>query len=342
MIRESTGSIRGATVLERGDSKPYAETQLLTCGDDQRKTRLKLMRPFPSASSPVLAISLLCLIVAGIPALCEEQGTLVKQIGGGEFKQRPAWSPDGQFVCFARYEGNTVQLWLKNLQTQKERRLTARATPEYDASWAPDSKRLVFCAVAQTPGQGNLDLCTVGVDDLTARHLIGDNGKLSHEESPAWSPDGKQIAFTSTRDGNQEIYLLDADGQNLKRVTQDPGIDAHPTWTPDGKQLLFATSRWGDLEIAAVDPQGTKIERLTQHRGLDDYPVCSPDGRTIAFVSLRTGNYEVFTMARDGGPATNVSNESGIDNFPSWTSHGELSWISNRGGEFSLYVVPQR
>lgn len=269
----------------------------------------------------------------------EDLAKLAKVTTCGSFKQRPAWSPDGQFACFARYDGSKVRIWLKNLETKTERRLTNREMPEYDASWAPDGKRLVFCSVGQTPGQGNLDLSIVALDDPAPKHLIGDNGKLSHEESPAWSPDGKQIAFTSTRDGNQEIYLIDADGQNLKRVTQDPGLDAHPTWTPDGKQLLFATNRWGDFEIAAVDPKGEQVLRLTHQKGLDDYPICSPDGRQIAFVSNRSGDFEVYTMPREGGPPVNVSNDPGIDNFPTWTYSGNLAWISNREGEFDLFVL---
>ncbi|MDB5385859.1 MAG: periplasmic component of the Tol biopolymer transport system [Planctomycetaceae bacterium] len=308
-------------------------------GSVTRTCKADGMYLYPIGSSAAAMVCFLGLTWNCLPVLSQNLPHLSKVTSGGEFKQRPAWSPDGRYVCFARYEGNTIQLWLKNLESQKERRLTNRDTPEYDASWAPDGKRLVFCAVAQSPGQGNLDLCTVGVEDLTSRHLIGDNGKLSHEESPAWSPDGKQIAFTSTRDGNQEIYVMDPSGQNIKRVTQDPGLDAHPTWTPDGKHLLFATNRWGDFEIAAIDPQGAQIQRLTNQKGLDDYPVCSPDGRSIAFVSLRSGNFEVYLMPREGGSPTNISNNPGIDNFPSWTSHGDLSWISNREGDFSLYVL---
>jgi len=269
----------------------------------------------------------------------DESPRLFRMTNDGKFKQRPVWSPDGRLVCFARYEGNNIQLWVKELESGRERRLTNRETPEYDASFSPNSKRLVFCAVAQTPGQGNLNLCTIGIEDLSSRHLIGDSGKLSHEESPAWSPNGKQIVFTSTRDGNQELYLLGADGQNLQRITQDPGLDAHPTWTPDGQQILFATNRWGDLELAVVDPKGEKVERLTNQKGLDDYPVCSPDGRRIAFVSLRSGNSEIYTMPREGGPAVNISNDPGLDSFPSWTANGELSWISNRSGTFEIHVL---
>jgi Tol biopolymer transport system component len=227
-------------------------------------------------------------------------------------------------------------------QTGKQRRLTSRELPEYDASWSPDGKRLVFCSVAQSGTQGNLDLSTISLEKPEPKHFLGDSGTLSHEESPAWSPDGKQIALTSTRDGNQEIYVIDATGQNLKRITQDPGLDAHPTWTPDSRHLLFATNRWGDFEIARVDIEGANVERLTTSRGMDDYPVSSPDGTLIAYMSNRAGQYEIWVMPQSGGESQNISQDAAVDNFPAWTPLGDLSWVSNRDGGFEIYLLSAR
>ena len=281
-----------------------------------------------------------CIILCCHIVEAGDSAGLRKLTADGAFKQRPTWSPVGQQVCFARHKGSQIRLWILDLETQQDRRLTARDLPEYDASWSADGKQLVFCGVAQTPGQGNLDLCTVATDKPDSKHLLGDSGKLSHEEAPAWSPDGKSIALTSTRDGNQELYIMDASGQNLKRITQDPGLDAHPTWTPDGRHLLFASNRWGNFEIARVDTNGEHVERLTNSRTLDDYPVCSPDGSQIAFLSNRTGQYDVFVMDRTGGDAVNISQHEGIDNFPAWTSKGDLTWVSDRDGGFEIYLLP--
>ena len=279
-----------------------------------------------------------CLIFQTVSA--EPPPASRKLTSDGLYKQRPAWSPVGSQVCYARHEGSKILLWLLDLKTNKSQRITSREMPEYDASWSPDGKQLVFSCVAFAGGQGNVDLCTISIEKPESKHLLGDSGKLSHEESPAWSPDGKQIALTSTRDGNQEVYVIDRDGQNLKRITSDPGLDAHPAWTPDGRHLLFATNRWGDFEIARVDVQGENVERLTHSRGLDDYPACSPDGEWIAFLSNRTGQYDVFVMPRANGEARNVSQDPGIDNFPAWTRQGDLSWVSNRDGGFEIYLLP--
>ena len=80
-----------------------------------------------------------------------------------------------------------------------------------------------------------------------------------HQDWPAWSPDGKRIAFSSTHEGNQEIYAAAVDGSDLVRLTQNPGIDAHPCWSPDGRTIAFATDRWGGLELASVKADGTGL-----------------------------------------------------------------------------------
>ena len=125
-------------------------------------------------------------------------------------------------------------------------------------------------------------------------------GPLSHQDWPSWSPDGRRFAFSSTHEGNQEIYTAGADGKGLVRLTNSPGIDAHPSWSPDGRSIAFATDRWGGLELAAVRPDGTGLLRLTRSHGLDDYPCYSPDGRRLAFASNRDGQFEVYGSASDG------------------------------------------
>jgi TolB protein len=289
----------------------------------------------------LILIWALMLMVAGVNhasgAECER---LVRLTSDGLFKQRPAWSPDGMQLSFARHEGDAIRLYVVAADGAGERRLTEYKHPEYDAVWSPDGKRLALARVTVSGTQGDVDVYAIAADGTDPQQLAGSQGKLSHEESPAWKPDGKEIAFTSTRDGNQELYVAAADGSNVRRLTNDNGLDAHPAWSPDGLRLAFATDRWGDLELALIDADGTNLTRLTTSRGLDDYPAWSPDGTHLAFTSNRDSNYEIYRIDASGGEPTNLTQDEELDHFAAWSPGGNLAFVSNRDGGFEIYLLP--
>lgn len=222
------------------------------------------------------------------------------------------------------------------------RRLNDHHEPEYDAVWSPDGKRLAFSFVKTSPNQGDVDVHTIDPNGKNAAPFAVTAGKLSHEESPCWSPDGRFIAFSSTRDGNQEIYVAPADATATqpRRLTTDAATDAHPAWSPDGQSIAFATDRWGDLEIALIDVKSGDVKRLTTSRGLDDYPAWSPDGKSIAFTSNRDGNFEIYLSGADGSAARNLTRQPGIDNFATWYDAERITFVSNRDGQFEIYTQP--
>jgi TolB protein len=259
----------------------------------------------------------------------------------GLFKQRPAWSPDGSWLAFTRHAGTSISIFLRSADGSQEKRLTTRTDPDFDACWSPDGKRLAFCFDKTVPNQGDMDIYTIGIESDDLNPVLVTDGKLSHEEWPAWSPDGQWLALTSTRDGNQELYIVRPDGKDLRRLTNDPSIDAHPTWSPDSRRIAFATSRWGDLELAIIDADGTGLARLTNSPGLDDYPAWSSDGRAIAFTTNRDRNFEIYTCSPDGSGLQNQTNHPALDNFPAWTPNSALTFVSNRAGGFDLYLLPK-
>ena len=279
-------------------------------------------------------ITLILLAGATLPA-----AEPVRLTSDGHLKQRPVWFPDNRQLVFARHDGSTIFLYVLDTETGEERRLTDRDAPEYDAVPAPDGRSLLLAFDEVSPNQGDIDIARWTIEGNKLDPLIVTGDKLSHEEWPSLSPDGKQIACTSTRDGNKELYVADADGKNSVRLTNDPAIDAHPAWSPDGKTIAFATDRWGGLEIALINPDGTNLQRLTVSPGFDDYPSFSPDGRHLAFTTNRSGNFDIAVMVLDSQRIIWTTADEAIDNFPSWAPDGRLTYVSDRNGGFDIYTV---
>jgi TolB protein len=289
------------------------------------------------------------LLVLGLSAAAvASQGTVspapIRLTTDGLAKQRPMWSCDGGRLAFSRHEAGGTrihQLVMDAGRPESVRRVTAREAPDYDGAFTPDGDRMLLVIVAQSGTQGNLDVAMVRVAGGEPATLVGDpGGRLSHAEWPSPSPDGSRFAFTSTHEGNQEVYTAAVDGSDLVRVTLSPGVDAHPCWTPDGRSLVFATDRWGGMELAVVGVDGAGLRRLTRSPGLDDYPAVSPDGRRLAFTSNRDGDFEIYLGPIDGGGASNLSAHPGRDAMPCWTPDGkDVTFVSSRDGGVDLYSI---
>jgi len=283
-------------------------------------------------------------LLSGAAAAAEpEPGHLLRLTRDGLDKERSSWAPDGRHLLFARHDSGGMHVWQYVLDTRSPgavaRRLSDRKDPEYNGTFSPDGTRILFAAITLSGTQGNLDIAAINADGTHLKTVFGGTGPLSHQDWPAWSPDGRRFAFSSTHEGNQEIYAADADGTKMVRLTNSPGIDSHPSWSPDGRTIAFATDRWGGLELASVRPDGSGIVRLTRSRGLDDYPAYSPDGHRLAFVSNRDGQFEVYVSASDGSGPVNLSQHASRDTFPTWTPDGRgITFVSGRDGGADLYT----
>ena len=127
----------------------------------------------------------------------------------------------------------------------------------------------------------------------------------NHEKAdrqPAWSPDGRQIAFSSNRDGGDgDIYVMDSDGSDVLNLTNHEKADRQPAWSPDGRQIAFSSDRDGNFDIYVMDSDGSDVLNLTNHEMTNEQsPAWSPDGRQIAFSSNRDGNFDIYVMDSDG------------------------------------------
>jgi TolB protein len=143
------------------------------------------------------------------------------------------------------------------------------------------------------------------------------------DRDAAWSADGRQIAFTSTRDGNPEIYRMNADGTHQTRLTNNPADDGDPTFSRKGGRIAFTSTRDGNPEIYVMNVDGSAQIRLTFDPAVDQQADWSPAGRRIAFESYRNGNSEIYAMNPDGGNQTRMTFHPAQDVEPSWKANGK-------------------
>jgi Tol biopolymer transport system component len=165
------------------------------------------------------------------------------------------------------------------------------------------------------------------------------------EVSTAFSPDGSRIAFVSTRDGNPELYVANADGSDARRISETPGAEDSPSWSRDGRMIYFAAAAPRErMQIEVVNADGTGRRRLTQDTAATNYqPVVSPDGQTVAFTSTRDGNYEIYLMDPDGSNQRNVTETPGKETLPQWWPDGELGYlVEQRSGNAMQSLVMRR
>jgi len=155
------------------------------------------------------------------------------------------------------------------------------------------------------------------------------------------APINGQIAFYSSRDGTDNIYLMNADGTGQTLLT-DPALGHHgaPSWSRDGTQIAFHSTRDGNNEIYVMDADGTDQTRVTNNSANDAWAAWSPDGTQIAFSSNRDENWEIYVMNADGTNQTRVTNNTALDDKPAWSPDGtKIAFQSNADGDLEIYTM---
>ena len=212
--------------------------------------------------------------------------------------------------------------------------LTKNFAVDNRGAWSADGQKIAF----HSTRNGNFEIYSMdanGVTRLTFSAAI--------DFDPTWSPDGTKIAFDSSRDdASREIYVMNADGSNVTRLTLQPGVVDHmAAWSPDGTKIAFRSTRDGNGEIYVMNADGTSQVNLSNNPADDAFPNWSPDGTKIAFNSNRDGNGEVYVMNADGTSQVNLSNFPGVsDGGPAWSPDGtKIAFVTNRDANFEIYLM---
>jgi uncharacterized protein YjdB len=254
----------------------------------------------------------------------------------------------------------------EGLHWSSNRPEVAAVTPGGSASGV-SLGRATLTAVAPWGASAALDVFVVG-DLLLASSRRGSFGiyqlRLARPDSlvpvladgavnvqPALSPDRTSIAFVSNRaegevgganrvagevagggrGGSYDLYVMDADGRNVRRLTAGAGLEGEPTWSPDGARIVFTTGRGAASQLYAVRPDGGDLRPLATGAGGSRSAAFSPDGRAVAFVSTRDGNDELYLADADGGNPRRLTRTPESESRPRFFPNGDLLWVTARG-----------
>jgi len=158
--------------------------------------------------------------------------------------------------------------------------------------------------------------------------------------APSWSPDGKNLVFTSYLRGTPALYLLTPQEGYLKLLWDKGGVNSSGSISPDGSTVAFASSQDGNVDIYRISIDGGEAERLTTARGIDTQPAWAPNGRQIAFTSTRSGSPQIYLMDADGSNVRRVSFGGLFHDEPSWAYDGtRIACTTRDEGTFQIATI---
>jgi len=241
------------------------------------------------------------------------QALLSERRTGGEVFLAPTLSDDGKLIAFLSTgdwkRGEVfIDLWLGDAKTGKRVKRLVKSTfdPNYEelrllysqSAFSPDGSMLAF--TSQRKGKDVLNILDVKRRKRIRRLDLPVEGAVS----PSWSPDGKRLVFSGNRGGITDLFMVNADGQGFRQLTDDRFGDLQPQWSPDGKTIAFASDRgeatnidllkFAHWRIALLDVETGRMDLIPNQRGLNLNPMWAPDGKSLAFISDRAGTPNLF------------------------------------------------
>ena len=226
----------------------------------------------------------------------------------------PRFSPVSNQITYVTYfpENDNYDIFIMNQDGSEKRNITNTPVYEKYPQFSPDGSFLIY----QGWQKGKMEIFFSNLLDQNNINIT--RNIASHDLIPhgnAISPDGQRVVFTSERDGNRNIYIMNTDGTDQTQLTSHPAHDEEPVFSPDGLSIIFTSHRDGNKEIYIMNDQGNNMANLSNHPADDWNPRYYPDNQKIVFQSLRDGatNWEIYMMRLDGSGKTNLTNHPRTD-----------------------------
>lgn len=268
-----------------------------------------------------------------------------------DYDREPVVAPRGRVIAFVSRRDNNREIYSMAPDGSDVTRLThndwGSATRALDVhpAFSPDGSTIVYESHRRVEHEGPVsgsqsDLYTVTPDGDEQMQLTSGE---SYEQSPTYGPDGKTIAYLEyqgERDGTRDLFLMNADGSNSRRLTDNAASDGEQVFSPSGEQIVFVSDRDGNSEIYKMTVDGSEVTRLTNNDSPDSTPTyCAEDG-PIVFVSEQDGNEELYAMRPDGSGLTRLTEHDAANDAPVCSPDGDrVAFVSDRDGNDEIYVV---
>jgi Tol biopolymer transport system component len=282
------------------------------------------------------------------------------------------FSPDGKQIIFQAEEKGTgnpfYQIFVQDLDTGKYRRVSPGLGKTTCSYFSPDGKKILFASTHLDPEarkhyateyqqrdeerrlgkrrryqwdfDPHMDVFEANPDGTGLKRLTDARG---YDAEASYSPDGKQIVFCSNRDGNLELYIMDADGRNVRKLTNAPGCyNGGPFFSPDGRRVIFRSDRHkkDHLQLYVINTDGSGERALTNDLNWVHWaPFWYKDSRHIVYTAadhsnpMARPNYDLYWMDVETGKRVRLTDAPGADVLPAFSADGrKILWTSTRDG----------
>ena len=242
-------------------------------------------------------------------------------------------------IAFVSDRAGPKEIFVADYDGYNPRRITYDGFMSLSPAFAPTAERIAYVSYRMHEDVPNEDISLLHRGGGAPHPIATSEGM---DAAPAWSPDGDWMAFSSSRDGNAEIYVMRPDGSDARRLTHNSAIDTSPTFSPNGRQIAFISTRAGGQHLYMMDFDGSNVRRLRVAGSQIDDPAWNPvQADLIAYTaSVGGNNFEVFVYSFRSDVSVPLTRGYGRDEAPSWSPDGrQIAYESTQGNTTQIYAM---
>ncbi len=335
---EITEGVEGALPIAvvpfgwQGPGSPPVDLAEVINADLQRSGRFKTIPPVDMLSRPTSAEAI---------EFKDWRALDMENLVVGQVRPKGTGGYEIRFQLFDVYKGEqltgyTIPTTAPNLRATAHRIADLIYEKLLGVPGAFATRVAYITSVKQGDGASRIDLNIADADGYNPETIVSSSEPLL---SPAWSPDGRKLAYVSFEGGQSAIYIQEVYVGQRSKVTNFKGINGAPAWSPDGRKLAMTLSKDGNPDIFVYDLATRKLRAVTRHYGIDTEPAWSPDGRYLVFTSDRGGKPQIYRVSAFGGKAERVTFQNSYNARASYSPDGKLlTLVTREDGNYRIAV----